>query len=146
MDDTWLSNFFDGITEGHVADATTGTLRQRGGGAAVHRGGAKLFLATSTSLAEDEISQAAQPSAEVCFERMTSVTPPPRLKRSRKSEARDVSSVSGKPMDALDDGETLALTNSFTTAFDFGTAVSLPHHQHPPLKYHLNCKSHENQT
>lgn len=91
-------------------DPTNVTLRQRGGGAAVHRTGAVLLATTSA---------AAEPSAEEFFERATFATSPPRLKRSRKSEAHDVSSVCSQPLEC----PTLMLTNSFTNAFDFGACT-----------------------
>lgn len=153
MDDTWLNSFFDDVNN-PTPERGSVILRPRGGGAAAHRAGKPVVLATSlqhgNKFTREEIGE--EPSGScvpAAFEWITSVKPPPRLKRSRKSEAHDVSHGASSTEDNLEslssdsaaadcltneidaqalsdalDGDTLALTHSFTSAFDFGTDCS----------------------
>jgi hypothetical protein len=168
MDDSWLSSLF---TEAEAPGAAMAvervgtTLRQRGGGAAAHRaGGPAPVLATSLrSTDKFAAGMATDGFAESCvplnYEWIKEV-PPPRLKRSRKSDPQDAYPSSSSAAaasahnessadkfssdneqsqmdsqslaDALD-GETLALTHSFTAAFDFDSC-SVPAPQPSPRR------------
>jgi hypothetical protein len=125
MDDA-LELMHDSLLDSAAMPATeygaSGALRQRGGGAAAHRSGAPVILAMTSHTAEP---------ANEC-EWVTPVTaPPPRLKRSRKSEMHGVSGEAANATSnnfleasALPDTlhrQTIALTDSFTAAFTIGS-------------------------
>ena len=78
--------------------SSVGTLRQRGGGAVAHRVGFPVILATS----KDTVMHQGEPTEESPVWSTPITKPPPRLKRSRKSEADDTCDATSNSNNLLD--------------------------------------------